>query len=603
MCNNYSISETIKNCSFIDIMGMKCKWQVGYSGTTNINMKIPDVDINPLRKYDTNIIEDCDKYNVDIAMLTNKDIIKFNTNDIISEVISYDFDVIIDACAAFKDYANDIVAEMIFNKNKRPVKYLTKEDVVMLYDGIHSQSTENLDNMVYYFSQRHIVGIDIPNQSTKLKGILLVNDNNTYTQASQAMYRMRKLNKGQTITFGYIGNIDYTISNQIRNALIQTENKVVKNNEPLLYLQYLKYYYRSILDPSSNPYNESSINELFEDKINYPSYSLRELCFNKLNKNINFNRLNSSDPIIGKCIDYIKQLPDAALLKLVYQTNTTVVQVNNVMNMNVNVNVNVNVNIDNLNRLGFNQYIFRNPMICNFTKPISEFDQFNKLIINNNGYKIILSQNNMYPLVNFNKIKYRIILIKLDAKTFIIDNTMNINFYINVYPIYNISGKIINANIFTNRTDKFININELLNFTLYNKMYSAEFNFAELFNITNNIINTSQISDLIFGYCMHMYVSIAYASTTINPTNLVSKFGNLIYKYDSEYFNPFIERSSKKDFTKQYLEYIYSNFSLRNERKLMFNPLYNTDGSQIRKLLKSVPDSDFIRLYLLEIDI
>ena len=248
ICINFGIAESIMNCSFIDIISMDCEWQVGYSGTTNINLNIPKLDINPYRKYEIDIIKDSDSHNVDIAMLTHQSIIKFidinNKFDILKTLMDLDLDVIIDACAIFRNYSNEEVAEILYKIKKRPVKYLTKTDILMVYNGQHIYDIP-VENPLYYFSQRHIVGIDIMNQPTTLKGIVLVNDTNTYTQVAQAMYRMRKLNKGQICIFGYVGTNEYNTSQDIHTMLVQNEDLYVKNYEPLLYLQYMKYYIRN----------------------------------------------------------------------------------------------------------------------------------------------------------------------------------------------------------------------------------------------------------------------------------------------------------------------------------------------------------------------
>ncbi len=56
---NYNISSEIKNISFIDMCNLDCFWQVGYTGTVNIKLDIPEG--NPYNRYSTKIIYDDDE--------------------------------------------------------------------------------------------------------------------------------------------------------------------------------------------------------------------------------------------------------------------------------------------------------------------------------------------------------------------------------------------------------------------------------------------------------------------------------------------------------------------------------------------------------------
>jgi hypothetical protein len=49
------ISSEIKNCSFIDIMQMNSIWQVGYTGTVEMKLNVPDIDLNKYQNYNTAI--------------------------------------------------------------------------------------------------------------------------------------------------------------------------------------------------------------------------------------------------------------------------------------------------------------------------------------------------------------------------------------------------------------------------------------------------------------------------------------------------------------------------------------------------------------------
>ena len=53
--------KEIKNISFIDMCNLDCLWQVGYTGTVNINIDIPKG--NPYNRYSNKII--CREYPIE----------------------------------------------------------------------------------------------------------------------------------------------------------------------------------------------------------------------------------------------------------------------------------------------------------------------------------------------------------------------------------------------------------------------------------------------------------------------------------------------------------------------------------------------------------
>ena len=199
---------------------------------------------------------------------------------------------------------------------------------------------------------------------------------------------------------------------------------------------------------------------------------------------------------------------------------------------------------------------------------------------------------------------YKNILIKIDDNVFIIDNTRNINFYINSHPIYNLSGKLINSNIFINPNDQFILTDNILNFILINKNKPTEsLDFAKLFNIVNNTIkkneikldNTQFITQFInlFDMCMYIYVCIAHAST------LIKSFDDFIIKniapIDRQYA---LKTSLTIQYAKTYLTDITKYFKNRDDNKLMTDPIFKTGVSSVTNFMGDLTDEDFIKLYL-----
>jgi len=586
ICINFGIADSIMNCSFIDIISMDCDWQVGYSGTTNINLNIPTLDENPYRKYNTEIIKDIDSNNVDIAMLTHNTIIKFPNNnklEMLKAIILMNFDVIIDACAIFRDYSNEEIAEILYKLKNRPVKYLTKTDILMIYNGEHIYDIP-VEEPLYYFSQRHIVGIDIMNQSTSLKGILMVNDNNTYTQVAQAMYRMRKLNKGQTCMFGYVGNNNYNTSEDIRTKLMENEGSYVENYEPLLYLQYMKYYVRSII---KNNYMETSLHTLYEDMELHPTLSLRELCMMKLNTNIFKNDLERIKTILGKAFnntyEYIISKNDYELITLLYQTNTSNVNLQKTTETqretqretdkdeDIEMERFKQINNDKtLNKI--NEYkILKTYFEYNHNKPFEECLLFNPNIINNDKYTIILSTNLITTESYHNEKSYLIILVFINDTTIIIDSCSNINSYIHILPIYNTSGRLLNKLTFPDKLNN-INTDTILNFKVNNSMNPLEeYDFAFIFNVSNDIINTITLDQEKFDMMMPIYTSITLGTTIINKFKpfITSRFNDVLKKYKL-----WVNNSLRGAIHLLYLEYIRSYYELDNENKSFYDPQY-----------------------------
>ena len=227
-------STNIKNTSFYDIMNMNCLWQVGYSGTVNIILP----DYGTITKYSTTINNDYDEILGTYFALTgnypnSKNTIYNIKNDDYAYIIylfgpSINHNVLIDACAYLKDKKNEIIAQDLSDvSDGKRVIYLTEnDDKMMFYNGnhmIYDGKIYDSENTIYYYSQKHIIGVDFK-QPNILKGLVLINDSNNYTEIAQAIYRMRKLNRGHISNIGYCGkNEDILILDQYtKEQLVQS---------------------------------------------------------------------------------------------------------------------------------------------------------------------------------------------------------------------------------------------------------------------------------------------------------------------------------------------------------------------------------------------
>ena len=85
----------------------------------------------------------------------------------------------------------------IYINNKNEKKYFDKEE--NKHYEFKNQIWKTEETFIYY-DNKHIVGTDIK-QPNKLRGITTINSFNRFTDIAQAIYRMRKLNKGHETEF------------------------------------------------------------------------------------------------------------------------------------------------------------------------------------------------------------------------------------------------------------------------------------------------------------------------------------------------------------------------------------------------------------------
>jgi hypothetical protein len=212
-----------------------------------------------LKKSKVNVVTlGCSKNLVDSEVMMGQ--LQANGIDVIHESKKKDFDVVIDACSFFKDIDNTEVAKRLSEMSNKPVIYLLKDDTKMIYNNKPQKyvyKSYKKGEVIYYYSQKHIVGIDFK-QSNLLNGLLIINNKNKYTEVAQAIYRMRKINKGHQCTIGIVDNSKDINTLQILELINTNEEKFNDNNELLLIYQYFKCYYRKLI---SEKYKETDKEE------------------------------------------------------------------------------------------------------------------------------------------------------------------------------------------------------------------------------------------------------------------------------------------------------------------------------------------------------
>jgi hypothetical protein len=137
-----------------------------------------------------------------------------------------------------------------------------------------------------------------------------MNERNKYTEVAQAIYRMRKLNKGHKCTIGMVNSsINKTID--ALELIIKNELSFTENNKDLLELQYLKCFNRKL----TNYYKENDMKALYE----YERADIKSIIRQKIINNIN---PIISDPIINFSFNELINKPLDNLLKIFFSKNS-----------------------------------------------------------------------------------------------------------------------------------------------------------------------------------------------------------------------------------------------------------------------------------------
>lgn len=95
-------------------------------------------------------------------------------------------------------------------------KYVYSNSISTVYS-----SSTNYPNPFLYYSQTHIVGIDIKQDKyPNLKGLCIIDYNSTYSIVTQSIFRLRKLNQGYSVDFLFINKPDSITSKELYSYLL-----------------------------------------------------------------------------------------------------------------------------------------------------------------------------------------------------------------------------------------------------------------------------------------------------------------------------------------------------------------------------------------------
>ena len=295
------VSSETYNCSFVDVMNLNseaCLWAVGYSGTVQMNLEVTTEN----QRFQKEIVPDPDEEKGVAQALGNAEIINIASAQSVWDVVrTNNFTAIIDACALFEQYNNDEVAKHLYETSgeiKKEVVYVRRDDTKMSYGPAgpypYVDRFRPAGSVIYFYSQRHIIGVDFKQQPPYLNGLLLLGPQTTRTQAAQAMYRLRKLNKGHVISVGVCFNLTIPEGSNVLKVLQTAEDFEQRSKNTLLGIQYIKFLARHSKLASDNAYQENPDTNI--NLLQMPDVS-PETVYNQLNIALKTENIENNEHI------------------------------------------------------------------------------------------------------------------------------------------------------------------------------------------------------------------------------------------------------------------------------------------------------------------
>ena len=602
--NNITYTDNVSNCSFIDLMNINCKWKTGFSGTININLE----DLKIKNKFETEISKDSDEelgvyyaltgeypnsknelYNL---KKTSNNIILNDENQIINLLKNNNYNCLIDILGYFKDFSNKeiitYIRDNINNYSDYDLVYLDDNDNIMLYDGNKYLTFDKFNNpskTFIFFSQKNIVGIDIKNQPISFRGLAIIDENSTYTNVAQGIFRMRKLNKGQIIDIVYFSDND---ENKIKiyEKLKENDNnvKIGKNNN--LYLQILKYYFRLISKDYNQNYNtpnfivEKKLDEkikkkLNEDKITYVKYVLINHLSNYELEDNYPSYINLYDNDVKQNIkifyDKIMKLDNIEIENLLFGSSN--------YEKNINIDKNIDVEIEKDIDIEFKEEI---PHVDYFPENIDL-----KLLIKNN---IIYCEESK---INIDEITMSIddnIKLSINLFNYISDRfKFDINLFMNFFVI-----KINNKYIFSNlQNDKYVSFDK---YPIFNRKLECinNYNLDDKIDIEiKDYELKKKLKNIFKVFCAQMLneVEIDNFNKYLKESDSLNLFFNILLK--SNYYKKYkhIFDLNKKNIR---VNNLVENFNNKNSNSISITKL---SEENIRKKMNDEINDEFLENY------
>jgi hypothetical protein len=577
-----------KNISFMDIISLNKVKKIGFSGTTNLTLpyyndfKNKDYklyqrfcqnggDPNTYKYIFNNINKNIDAQgSIYYSILKSEDndpflLLKNNTNkyNILDQIICIikkenKYNCLIDTAGLlFMFNSNEIIKyimsklkyERYFyidnNNNKKILKFNGNKIEEIIYNN--EIVTEN-DFLLY--DNKHIIGQDIK-QSFNISGLCTVDKKITLSLLAQGIYRLRKINWGQTINFildaemGQMSRWDILLKTFFCEETIKyTSYELSKLNQNYKTL-YRNYEQNIIKDNFYDLFFENVYNQFNIEKIEYSEF---------INENYKkFNKFEVAQDI-KLYLDSIK----CQIINLNNSFNSPITETE--ISTNYTTNIFQNTNISTSINISVTRFIFYKIEIN--IQTCSLLDLLNNDIINKIQYKGEINRiSNTYTFLN-NKI---IISNCRYNDIYYIYNKVGNNYYfilINSFVLMNllmilkeIKGKyslIIKKDIDTiiykignieNIQQEDIELEAFINFSINNKISLYDFVKAYNYYFTYQESNNN--------YLLFLRQYLNYTNNFLTPLNLkntnsMSEIINNLYKFSIEKSN--IKIKSKKKF-------------------------------------------------------
>ena len=592
------LSSSVINCSFIDLINYKSEWKTGYSGTMNITL--PDVIDNITTIYNV-INKDYEElFSVYFALTgeyknSENKIYNIKNNNIeeLYNIIKKNnnkhniYSAIIDVSGLFKNMKNLDVVRMISsfdNYKDKYFVYLDDSDNKMVYHNNITSKYNNetfSDTMFYYYSQKNIVGIDFK-QPTQLRGLVIINPSNTYSEVAQGIYRLRKLNKGHIIDIVYESENEI-LKKDLYKQLYVNEKTKINNKKKLLELQHFKFIIRNTIkgqcklsgdDDMTKNYNliyfENNILPFFHDETIL--YSNR----NNINKSKILNKINEilfndclmseykhiSPDIkntIDKYIRYFNALTFDELNEVFFGGNTTNIDITKEISTQLNIQIN-HVTYNFMTEELFNIQYYIIPKEYNNNEIIRCYlDNMSMLLT-------IYGEHNVYfslSLFGMTKKSY-FYLIKM-GNNYLFEQHRFIFAYYDKYPIYDLNFNQINtinyAKFEHSRDLYFLKIFNNYNITeIANEHIIAICEYNTMFNLLLRLLINNEVI-CVFEHSIEKYLNVSdyffrhNTMKTISTVEIVRIFNdvisNIVKNYDNWYLNLFENYKFLAGFSKE----------------------------------------------------
>jgi hypothetical protein len=293
------------------------------------------------------------------------------------------YDAIIDAGGLIIKHSSHEIVEKIYeqlitNLIDKTILFINDKDEKMIYYGpenIQKYNNEKINNLLIYYDHKHTIGIDFK-QPAKMRGIVSVSINNTLTQISQAIFRLRNINLGHSVDFyadnrifGELIEIHETSEpimefiTQLLDHLIQNEQRYKLGTKYNLQIQFLKYLNR-YLNKNIDSYKEL----IYYDLIQYNNKFITQEEF--------INQL------IVKRIKEVVIKNEIILKNISYSYPIDKICTNIQLKKEISINININININTRIRSYYGNNIFKDIVLSE--KHIS----LDNIITNSNSFQI-----------------------------------------------------------------------------------------------------------------------------------------------------------------------------------------------------------------------